>query len=200
MHAQNDTTAAAGMPAIDVSGASILLVDDNQQNLELMEAYLEDLGCQVTAVEDGVAAIEAIERDQPDLMLLDVMMPRMSGFEVCQRIKSQPATRDIIVIMVTALNEVGDFERAVECGTNDFIAKPVNKVELIARVRSLLELRMDSKRSDQVGPDVRPRAADIDGLMDEGDRIMPPPVEEERESGVGSRESEGDGDPVAAEQ
>ena len=200
MHAQNDTTAAAGMPAIDVSGASILLVDDNQQNLELMEAYLEDLGCQVSAAVDGVAAIEAIERDQPDLMLLDVMMPRMSGFEVCQRIKSQPATRDIIVIMVTALNEVGDFERAVECGTNDFIAKPVNKVELIARVRSLLELRMDSKRSDQVGPDVRPRAADIDGLMDEGDRIMPPPVEEERESGVGSRESEGDGDPVAAEQ
>ncbi len=176
MDAQHDTT---DTPAADVSGASILLVDDNQQNLELMEAYLADLGCQVTAAEDGVAAIEAIERDRPDLMLLDVMMPRMSGFEVCQRIKSQPATRDIIVIMVTALNEVGDFERAVECGTNDFIAKPVNKVELLARVRSLLELRMDSKRSDQVGPDVRPRAADIEGLLDEGDRIMPPPVEDE---------------------
>jgi DNA-binding response OmpR family regulator len=84
--------------------------------------------------------------------------------------------------MVTALNEVGDFERAVECGTNDFIAKPVNKVELLARVRSLLELRMDRKRSDQVGPDVRPRAADIDGLLDEGDRIMPPPVDEDAEA------------------
>jgi DNA-binding response OmpR family regulator len=87
--------------------------------------------------------------------------------------------------MVTALNEVGDFERAVECGTNDFIAKPVNKVELLARVRSLLELRMDSKKSDQIGPDVRPRAADIEGLMDEGDRIMPPPAEEDHEDHQG---------------
>jgi two-component system alkaline phosphatase synthesis response regulator PhoP len=168
--------------AVDVSEAAILLVDDNGQNLELMQAYLEDLGCEVRMAEDGVAAMEAIEQCQPDLMLLDVMMPRMSGFEVCQRIKSQPSTRDIIIIMVTALNEVGDFERAVECGTNDFIAKPVNKVELLARVRSLLEQRMDRKRSDQVGPDVRPRAADIEGLLDEGDRIMPPPVEEDAEA------------------
>ncbi|MBT5657965.1 MAG: response regulator [Phycisphaerae bacterium] len=168
--------------AVDVSEATILLVDDNEQNLELMQAYLEDLGCEVRMAEDGVAAMEAIEQCQPDLMLLDVMMPRMSGFEVCQRIKSQPSTRDIIIIMVTALNEVGDFERAVECGTNDFIAKPVNKVELLARVRSLLEQRMDRKRSDQVGPDVRPRAADIEGLLDEGDRIMPPPVEEDAEA------------------
>ncbi|MBT5583140.1 MAG: response regulator [Phycisphaerae bacterium] len=168
--------------SVDVSEAAILLVDDNEQNLELMQAYLEDLGCEVRMAEDGVAAMEAIEQCQPDLMLLDVMMPRMSGFEVCQRIKSQPSTRDIIIIMVTALNEVGDFERAVECGTNDFIAKPVNKVELLARVRSLLEQRMDRKRSDQVGPDVRPRAADIEGLLDEGDRIMPPPVEEDAEA------------------
>ncbi|MBT4767158.1 MAG: response regulator [Phycisphaerae bacterium] len=168
--------------SVDVSEAAILLVDDNEQNLELMQAYLEDLGCEVRMAEDGVAAMEAIEQCQPDLMLLDVMMPRMSGFEVCQRIKSQPSTRDIIIIMVTALNEVGDFERAVECGTNDFIAKPVNKIELLARVRSLLEQRMDRKRSDQVGPDVRPRAADIEGLLDEGDRIMPPPVEEDAEA------------------
>ena len=171
-----------GTMAVDVSEAAILLVDDNGQNLELMQAYLEDLGCEVRMAEDGVAAMEAIEQCQPDLMLLDVMMPRMSGFEVCQRIKSQPSTRDIIIIMVTALNEVGDFERAVECGTNDFIAKPVNKVELLARVRSLLEQRMDRKRSDQVGPDVRPRAADIEGLLDEGDRIMPPPVVEDAEA------------------
>ena len=171
-----------GTMSVDVSEAAILLVDDNEQNLELMQAYLEDLGCEVRMAEDGVAAMEAIEQCQPDLMLLDVMMPRMSGFEVCQRIKSQPSTRDIIIIMVTALNEVGDFERAVECGTNDFIAKPVNKIELLARGRSLLEQRMDRKRSDQVGPDVRPRAADIEGLLDEGDRIMPPPVEEDAEA------------------
>ena len=181
----SDTSATSTSHA-DVSAATILLVDDNQQNLELMEAYLEDLGCTLKAAEDGVAAIKAIEQCTPDLVLLDVMMPRMSGFEVCQRIKTQPATQDIIVIMVTALNEVGDFERAVECGTNDFIAKPVNKVELIARVRSLLELRMQQRMGDHVGPEVSPRAADIDGLTDEGDRIMPPPREDD-ESAEGDK-------------
>ncbi|MDP7029971.1 MAG: response regulator [Phycisphaerales bacterium] len=166
-------------PVADVSSARILLVDDNLQNLELMEAYLAELGCQVQTAEDGVAAIEAIEASPPDLILLDVMMPRMSGFEVCQRIKAQPATRDIIVIMVTALNEVGDFERAVECGTNDFIAKPVNKVELLARVRSLLDLRMRQQQGSPVGSEIRPRASDIEGLTDEGDCMLPPPVEED---------------------
>ena len=77
-------------------------------------------------------------------------MPRMSGFEVCQKIKSNPRTRDVVVIMVTALHEVGDFERAVECGTNDFITKPVNKLELLTRVRSLLELRLVKQRYDQL--------------------------------------------------
>ena len=176
MDVQDDTNAGSVAPP-DLTKAVILLVDDNQQNLELMQAYLEDLGCQVRTAVDGVAAIEAIDAEPPDLVLLDVMMPRMSGFEVCQKIKAQPATRDIIVIMVTALNEVGDFERAVECGTNDFIAKPVNKVELLARVRSLLELRMQRRQSDQLGPEISPRAADVEGLTDEGDCILPPPAE-----------------------
>ena len=164
--------------SVDLTSATILLVDDNLQNLELMQAYLEDLGVELRTAMDGIAAIEAMEADPPDLVLLDVMMPRMSGFEVCEKIKSQPATRDIIVIMVTALNEVGDFERAVECGTNDFIAKPVNKVELLARVRSLLELRLQGRATDQIGPELRPRAADVEGLTDEGDCILPPPPED----------------------
>ena len=175
--------------APDLTSASILLVDDNLQNLELMQAYLEDLGTELRTAMDGVAAIEAMEADPPDLVLLDVMMPRMSGFEVCQKIKSQPGTRDIIVIMVTALNEVGDFERAVECGTNDFITKPVNKVELVARVRSLLELRLQGRQTDQIGPELRPRAADVDGLTDEGDRILPPPPMDEAGSVPGAPEA-----------
>ena len=101
----------------------------------------------------------------------------MSGFEVCQKIKAQPATRDVIVIMVTALNGVGDFERAVECGTNDFIAKPVNKLELLTRVRSFLELRLGQKLGVRTGPEWQPRAADVIGLTDEGDQIEPPPTE-----------------------
>ena len=127
---------------VDLSAASILLVDDNAQNLELMAAFLEELPCTIQTASDGVQAIESIERMQPNLVILDVMMPRMSGFEVCQKIKSQPSTREIVVIMVTALNEVSDYERAVECGTNDFITKPVNKLELITRVRTLLELAL----------------------------------------------------------
>lgn len=143
-------TLAGQVDPPDLSNASILLVDDNLQNLELMQAYLESLPCRLRTAKDGVEAIELIERACPDLVLLDVMMPRMSGFEVCQKIKSNPATRDVVVIMVTALHEVGDFERAVECGTNDFITKPVNKLELLTRVRSLLELRLVKLRYDQL--------------------------------------------------
>ena len=137
------------IPEIDLKSATILLVDDNAQNLELMQAFLEELPCTLKTASDGVEAMESIERSCPNLVILDVMMPRMSGFEVCQKIKSQPATRDTVVIMVTALNEVSDYERAVECGTNDFITKPVNKIELITRVRSLLELSLVKQEFDK---------------------------------------------------
>ena len=139
-----------GQEPIDLSHASILLVDDNLQNLELMQAYLEDLPCEIRTARDGAEAVQMIEEKCPDLILLDVMMPRMSGFELCQKVKANPSTRDTVVIMVTALHEVGDFERAVECGTNDFITKPVNKLELLTRARSLLELRLVKRRYDQV--------------------------------------------------
>jgi CheY-like chemotaxis protein len=143
----NDSTAQAN-PVVDLSTASIMLVDDNAQNVELMQAYLEELPCKILTASDGIEAIEKIERFCPDLLILDVMMPRMSGFEVCEKIKSQPSTRDTVVIMVTALNEVSDYERAVECGTNDFITKPVNKLELITRVRTLLELALVKRGFD----------------------------------------------------
>ena len=166
-------------PSIET--ATILIVDDNRQNLELMQAYLEDLGCTILTASDGDEAIEIVGQSPPDLMLLDVMMPNVSGFQVCEKLKSQPSTRDIIVIMVTALNEVGDYERAVECGTNDFIAKPVNKHELITRVRSLLELGMLKRRFDQLPLGDRDAAFDR-GLQDEGDSMLPPPDSEEDEA------------------
>ena len=126
----------------DLSSARILLVDDNQQNLELMQAYLESLPCRLSTARDGLEAIEVLQREKPDLVLLDVMMPKMSGFEVCRKIKGDPATRATVVIMVTALHEVGDHERAVESGTDDFLTKPVNKLELLTRVRSLLRVAL----------------------------------------------------------
>jgi len=124
-----------------IDGSKILVVDDNTQNLELIVAYLDGLGCEVSTAGDGLEALQKVAHDQPDLILLDVMMPRMSGFEVCRKLKSDPQTRDIPVLMVTALTELGDIERAVECGTDDFISKPVNRLELTTRVKTLLRVR-----------------------------------------------------------
>jgi two-component system cell cycle response regulator len=121
--------------------ARILIADDNPQILELLEAYLEPLKATVTAAADGQAAVAAVEREQPDLILLDVMMPKRSGFEVCRMLKEDPRYRDIPIVMVTALNETGDEERARECGADDYLSKPVNKLELLDRVGSLLKVR-----------------------------------------------------------
>ncbi len=139
----------------DLSSCSILVVDDNEQNLELIQAYLEDLGCPVRTANDGQEALASVESDQPDVILLDVMMPRMSGFQACVRLKGTPRTRDIPIIMVTALNEVGDVERAVECGADDFLTKPVNKLELLTRVRSLMRVRVLKRQLDQAIGEMR---------------------------------------------
>ena len=135
--------------SVDLSRGRILIVDDNLQNLELLQAYLEDLDCPLLTAGDGIEALGIIDRDDIDLVLLDVMMPRMSGFEVCKKIKSDPATRDISILMVTALNEVGDIERGVECGTDDFLSKPVKKLELLTRVKSLLRVRLLKRELDR---------------------------------------------------
>ena len=128
---------------------TILVVDDNEQNLELIVAYLEDLDFSVLKAVDGIEALAKVSESVPDLILLDVMMPRMSGFEVCRKLKSAPKTRDVPIIMVTALNEMGDIEQAVESGTDDFITKPVNRLELITRVRSLLRVRHRKSERDR---------------------------------------------------
>ena len=133
---------AAGTPSsdADLASASVLLVDDNEQNLELLHAYMEELPCRILTAKDGPEAIGVVQAEKPNLVLLDVMMPRMSGFQVCSRLKKDSATRDIPVVMVTALNEVGDVERAVESGADDFLTKPVNRLELLTRARSLIRL------------------------------------------------------------
>ncbi|ARN57981.1 response regulator [Sedimentisphaera salicampi] len=119
----------------------ILIVDDNVPNLELLQAYLEDIDCQTELSTDGYDALEKVKDGSVDLIILDVMMPRLSGFEVCSRLKSSPETKNIPIIMVTALTELGDIERAINSGTDDFLSKPVNKLELITRVRTMLRIR-----------------------------------------------------------
>ena len=124
----------------DIADSRILVVDDNDQNRELIVAYLADLACTVDEAADGPEALELAGKNDYHLILLDIMMPKMSGFEVCPKLKSDPKTRDIPVIMVTALNELTDIERAVASGTDDFVSKPVNRLELLTRVRSLLRV------------------------------------------------------------
>lgn len=124
-----------------LQNSKILVVDDNEQNLELIVAYLEDSAYELSTAVDGIEALGKVSQNQPDLILLDIMMPRMSGFEVCRKLKTDPQTRDIPIIMVTALNELGDIERGIECGTDDFITKPVNRLELTTRIKSLLRVR-----------------------------------------------------------
>jgi two-component system, OmpR family, alkaline phosphatase synthesis response regulator PhoP len=130
--------------------SKILIVDDNHQNCELLDAYLSDQGYQIEMAFDGQQALDAVAKSQPDVILLDIMMPKLSGYEVCKRLKSDPATRNISIIVVTALAEMGDIEKAVNAGANDFLTKPVNKIELTTRVKTLLELRHVKSELDRL--------------------------------------------------
>jgi len=119
----------------------ILIADDNAANRELLEAYLASIDCDVEMAVDGADTLLKVASFQPDLILLDVMMPKMNGFEVCRKIKGDPVTAKIMVLMVTALSELGDIERAVAAGTDDFLSKPFNRIELDKRVGNMLKLK-----------------------------------------------------------
>ena len=121
--------------------SKILIADDNPTNVELLEAYLSERPCEIAVATDGRATLEKVAEFQPDLILLDIMMPKLSGFEVCKAIKEDPATRGTMVLMVTALNELGDVERGVRAGCDDFLSKPVHKLALLKRVEIMLRLR-----------------------------------------------------------
>ena len=132
--------------------SKILIADDNLQNCELLDAYLSESGenYEVTMAYDGQDTLNKVAEFQPDIILLDIMMPKLSGYEVCQRLRQNAATRDIPVLMVTALNELGDIERAVRAGADDFLTKPVNRLELTTRVRSLLRVRHLTNERDRL--------------------------------------------------
>lgn len=120
---------------------TILVADDNLPNLELLSGVLEVEGYQVICVLDGKQALDILRTNSIDLALLDVMMPEPDGFVVCREIKSDPETRFVPVVLITALTGSSDRIRGIECGADDFLSKPINQEELLARVRSLLRLK-----------------------------------------------------------
>jgi putative two-component system response regulator len=123
------------------SRATVLIADDNEANREILTDLLATEGYNLICAEDGEQALEAVRDESVDLALLDVMMPRRTGFDVCRTIKSQPHTRFIPVVLVTGLTSVDERIQGIRCGADDFLSKPVNRQELLARVHSLLRLK-----------------------------------------------------------
>jgi len=119
----------------------ILIVEDNQENIDLLYYFLSPQGYELTAVMDGQEAIKAVESEKPDLILLDIMLPKLDGFAVCERLKKNSETKSIPIIMLTALKDLKDKIKSLEVGADDFISKPFENVELLARVKSLLRLK-----------------------------------------------------------
>jgi two-component system, cell cycle response regulator len=141
--------------------ARVLVVDDILANVKLLEAKLTAEYFEVVTALDGPSALELIEAEKPDIVLLDVMMPGMDGFEVCKRIKSNPLTEHIPVVMVTALDQASDRVAGIEAGADDFLTKPVNDIALMARVKGLVrlkvmmdELRMREATGEAIGIDL----------------------------------------------
>ncbi len=123
----------------DMTGKKIVVVDDSELNLMMMESFLQPMGHQVVMASNGREALDRVQRENPDLILLDVMMPGMDGFEVCQRLKGNERTRHIPVIMITALDKVEDNVRGIESGADDFLTRPFDAVVLAARMKALLQ-------------------------------------------------------------
>ena len=127
--------------AVENPNARLLVVDDNENNRDIVSRLLEREGYAVATAEDGAAALEQIKAQPPDLVLLDVMMPVMDGIEACQRIKDDPDSRLIPVVIMTALGQVDDRVRGIQAGADDFLTKPVNRGELLARIQTSLRLK-----------------------------------------------------------
>lgn len=129
--------------------AKILVTDDIKQNVKLLRVILTASDYDVIEAYDGAEALEKARAEKPDIIIMDVMMPRLTGYEACRRLREEDALKDIPVIMVTALHEMDDRIKGIEAGADDFISKPFNKVELLARIKSLLRTKRLAEKTDE---------------------------------------------------
>ncbi|MCH7558952.1 MAG: response regulator [Planctomycetes bacterium] len=125
----------------DKSIYKILVVDYKEDNVELLEARLSPKGYAIEKAYDGEEALKKLEENSPDLILLDIMMPKVNGYEVCKKLKTDEKTQFIPIVMITVLKEMEDKIKSIEAGADDFISKPFSKYKVIARSRSLLKMR-----------------------------------------------------------
>jgi DNA-binding response OmpR family regulator len=127
----------------NVKNVYILIVDDTPKNIQLLGTILKNIGYKIIVATNGLQALEILEKVKPDLILLDVMMPELDGYETCKRIKSNENLKDIPVIFLTAKTQPEDIVKGFELGAVDYIIKPFNSSELIARVKTHLELKFN---------------------------------------------------------
>ena len=140
----------------------ILVVDDEPKNIRILQILLEAKGYIVIAATHGQEALDQVKEASPDLILLDIMMPRMNGYEVCERIRADEETQFIPIVMVTALTEAKDRIKAIEVGADDFISKPFDSLEVIARARSLLRVKQYHDALKQANQELAEHNARLD--------------------------------------
>jgi len=156
------------MSLLPSSKPSILLVDDTPTNLRILGIVFEKQGFEIFVATDGVSALEQVPNIRPDLILLDVMMPGLDGFETCQRLKANPDTADIPVIFMTALTETMDKVKGFQAGAVDYVTKPIQLEEVLARVKTHLNLRSLQQHLEQR---VTERTAELQKALDEVEHL-----------------------------
>lgn len=124
-----------------VNKSLILTVDDKPQNLQFLGKLLSNNGYEVAMAQSGVQALKFVRTELPDLILLDIMMPEMDGYKVCEKLKAEPPTRHIPVIFLTARSDAQDIAKGFEAGGVDYVTKPFHSVELLARIKTHIELK-----------------------------------------------------------
>ncbi len=145
----------------------ILVVDDNRITTKLLRRYLEANGFEAMEAYDGIDCLEKVEQKKPDTIVLDVMMPKLDGYETVRRLKSQEHTKDIPVVIVTALNDVANQIKAIESGSDDFLSKPIEEKLLIAKVKLLSDLRLERLRSNAFAVNLEKLGGNPDNVLKE---------------------------------